>query len=85
MDAGEAKTVGALLRKIRFKRDMTLEQVAGLAGISAGFLSRVERGLAPLERLSHWRGVADALPYPALGSAAAGGARSGQRSHRQRH
>ncbi|MGH3930514.1 MAG: helix-turn-helix domain-containing protein [Pseudonocardiaceae bacterium] len=64
MDPSEAKSVGALLRKIRFKRDMTLEEVAGLAGISAGFLSQVERGLAPLERLSHWRGVADALRVP---------------------
>ncbi len=64
MDPGEAKSVGALLRKIRFKRDLTLEVVAGLAGISAGFLSRVERGEAPLERLSHWRGIADALGIP---------------------
>jgi len=55
VDADEAKTVGGLLRKIRFKRGLTLEVVAGLAGVSAGFLSQVERGLVPLERLSHWR------------------------------
>ncbi|HEU0128833.1 MAG TPA: helix-turn-helix domain-containing protein, partial [Pseudonocardiaceae bacterium] len=61
MDAHEARTVGALLRKIRFDRDLSLEVVAGRAGISAGFLSRVERGEAALERLSHWRGIADAL------------------------
>ncbi|MGH8922058.1 MAG: helix-turn-helix domain-containing protein, partial [Actinomycetes bacterium] len=64
MEPGEAKTVGALLRKIRFKRGLTLDVVAGLAGISGGLLSLVERGLAPLERLSHWRGVADALGVP---------------------
>ncbi|MGH3937804.1 MAG: helix-turn-helix domain-containing protein [Pseudonocardiaceae bacterium] len=64
MEVDEAKSVGALLRKIRLKRDMTLEQVAGLAGISAGFLSQVERGLAPLERLSHWKGIAAALGVP---------------------
>ena len=56
--------MGALLRKIRFKRELTLEVVAGLAGISAGFLSRVERGDAVLERLSHWKGVASALGVP---------------------
>lgn len=64
MDAYEVKSVGALLRKIRLKRDLTLEVVAGLAGVTAGFLSRVERGLAPLERLSHWRGIANALGVP---------------------
>ncbi|MGH3942595.1 MAG: helix-turn-helix domain-containing protein [Pseudonocardiaceae bacterium] len=64
MDAQEAKTVGELLRKLRLKRDLTLEVVAGLAGMSAGFLSQVERGLAPLQRLSHWRGIADALGVP---------------------
>ncbi|MGH3927801.1 MAG: helix-turn-helix domain-containing protein, partial [Pseudonocardiaceae bacterium] len=42
------KSVGALLRKIRLKRELTLEVVAGLAGITAGFLSRVERGEVPL-------------------------------------
>ncbi|MGQ0777789.1 MAG: helix-turn-helix domain-containing protein [Pseudonocardiales bacterium] len=64
MNAGEAETAGEQLRKIRFKRDLTLEVVAGLAGISVGFLSQVERGLAPLERLSHWKGVASALGVP---------------------
>jgi transcriptional regulator with XRE-family HTH domain len=64
VDADEAKTVGALLRKIRLKRDLTPEVVAGLAGISAGFLSQVERGKAPLERISHWKGVASALGVP---------------------
>ncbi|MGH3938501.1 MAG: helix-turn-helix domain-containing protein [Pseudonocardiaceae bacterium] len=64
MDGGEVKSVGALLRKIRLKRGLTLEVVAGLAGITAGFLSRVERGEVPLERLSHWKGVAAALGVP---------------------
>ncbi|MGH3938842.1 MAG: helix-turn-helix domain-containing protein [Pseudonocardiaceae bacterium] len=64
MNADEAKSVGGLLRKIRLKRGLTLEVVAGLAGITAGFLSRVERGEAPLERHSHWKGVAAALGVP---------------------
>jgi transcriptional regulator with XRE-family HTH domain len=64
VDTDEAKTVGALLRKIRFKRGLTLEVVAGLAGISAGFLSKVERGEAVLDRLTHWKGVSTALGVP---------------------
>ncbi|MGH3915627.1 MAG: helix-turn-helix domain-containing protein [Pseudonocardiaceae bacterium] len=64
MDADEAKTVGALLRKIRLKRGLSQEVVAGLAGFTGGFLSQVERGLVPLERLSHWKGVASALGVP---------------------
>ncbi|MGH3914037.1 MAG: helix-turn-helix domain-containing protein [Pseudonocardiaceae bacterium] len=64
VDADEAKTVGALLRKIRLKRGLSQEVVAGLAGFTGGFLSQVERGLVPLERLSHWKGVASALGVP---------------------
>ncbi|MGH3912975.1 MAG: helix-turn-helix domain-containing protein [Pseudonocardiaceae bacterium] len=60
----EPKTVGALLRKIRSRQDLTVEVVAGRAGLSAGFWSRVERGEAVLDRLSHWRGVAHALGVP---------------------
>ena len=64
MDDGEAKTVGAELRRIRLKRGLSQEVVAGLAGFTAGFLSRVERGEVPLERHSHWKGVAAALSVP---------------------
>ncbi|MGH3905576.1 MAG: helix-turn-helix domain-containing protein [Pseudonocardiaceae bacterium] len=74
--SGDTVRVGAQLRRMRFDRGLSLEVVAGLAGFSAGFLSRVERGQAVLDRLSHWRGLADALgvslpcllrlPVPAL-------------------
>lgn len=64
MAAGVPRTVGALLRKIRDKQHMTLEEVAGRAGLSVGFLSQVEEGAAVLERHSHWCAVADALEYP---------------------
>jgi len=63
-EAGTVEAAGEELRKIRFKRGLTLEVVAGLAGVSAGFLSQVERGLAPLERLQHWKGIAAALGVP---------------------
>ncbi|MCA1703756.1 MAG: helix-turn-helix domain-containing protein, partial [Actinobacteria bacterium] len=43
IDCRETRAVGAQLRRIRFNRRLTLEVVAGLAGFSAGFLSRVER------------------------------------------
>ena len=61
---GDAVRVGAQLRRLRFDRGLSLEVVAGLAGFSAGFLSRVERGQAVLDRLSHWRGLAHALGVP---------------------
>lgn len=64
MDVGEPKTAGTLLRKIRSRKNLTVEVVAGRAGISAGFLSQVEQGTAVLGRLAHWRGVADALGVP---------------------
>lgn len=65
---GNTARVGAQLRRMRFDRGLSLEVVAGLAGFSAGFLSRVERDQAVLDRLSHWRGLADALrvPLPSL-------------------
>jgi len=60
----EAQTFGALLRKIRLRRGLTLEEVANRAGISIGFLSDVELGHRQLDRLSHWMGVAEGLDVP---------------------
>lgn len=64
IDCRETTTVGAQLRRIRLHRGLSLEVVAGLAGFSAGFLSRVERGELVLDRLSHWCGIAKALRVP---------------------
>ncbi|MGH2602269.1 MAG: helix-turn-helix domain-containing protein [Pseudonocardiaceae bacterium] len=64
IDLRETMTVGAQLRRIRLNRGLSLEVVAGLAGFSAGFLSRVERGELALDRLTHWRGISDALGIP---------------------
>jgi transcriptional regulator with XRE-family HTH domain len=70
----ETRTVGARIREIRTWRRRSLTVVAGLAGISAGYLSRLERGERALD--SRWLlfALADALqvapseitgqPYP---------------------
>ena len=44
--------VGHRLRQLRHAQGKTLEVVAGLAGISAGYLCRLETGGATLDRLS---------------------------------
>lgn len=54
-------TIGARLRVLRRWRGMTLAQVAGLAGVTTGWLSLVERGLRPLDRRSHIAAIATAL------------------------
>lgn len=54
-------TVGERLRALRLWRHMTLAEVAGLAGVTAPYLSMVERGLRPLDRRSLISSVAAAL------------------------
>ncbi|MBV9729631.1 MAG: helix-turn-helix domain-containing protein, partial [Pseudonocardiales bacterium] len=45
MDVDEdARTIGRRARRIREQRGKSLRVVAGLAGITAGHLSRLERG-----------------------------------------
>jgi helix-turn-helix protein len=39
-----AARVGRIVRTLRLRRELTLEQLAGLAGTDAGSLSRIERG-----------------------------------------
>lgn len=58
---GDARTVGAGLRQIRQARHKSLRVVAGLAGISAGHLSRIENGERALDRRSLIVALADAL------------------------
>lgn len=55
------ETAGQRLRSLRLWRRMTLAEVAGLAGLSAGYLSMVERGLRPLDRRSTICALAGAL------------------------
>lgn len=61
MDADEARTIGRRLRQIRHVRQMSLEAVAGLAGISPGHLSRIERGERALDRHSLIVALAEVL------------------------
>lgn len=57
MEAGEASAIGARARMIRRRRGLSLEVVAGLAGITAQYLSMLERGLRGFNR----RGLLDDL------------------------
>lgn len=54
-------TIGARVRVLRKWRDMTQVQLAGLAGLSQGFLSQIENGKLALDRRSHVAALATAL------------------------
>lgn len=68
--------VGAEIRSRRKARNMTMEHLAGAAGLSQPFLSQVERGLARLSMRSLDR-VAQALDTSAVGLLAARGESGG--------
>ncbi|MEU6034519.1 helix-turn-helix transcriptional regulator [Actinomadura sp. NPDC047616] len=57
----EETTIGARLRVLRRWRGMSLDELAGLSGLSKGFLSRAERGQRALDRRSHIAALANAL------------------------
>lgn len=61
MDGEEARTIGRRVRRVRYARGKSLEVIAGLAGISAGHLSRIERGERALDRHSLIVALAGAL------------------------
>ncbi|MGH3672739.1 MAG: helix-turn-helix domain-containing protein [Pseudonocardiaceae bacterium] len=61
MDADDARTMGRRLWQIRQARRKSLRVVAGLAGISAATLSRIENGERPLDSLTLILALADAL------------------------
>ncbi|MDQ3763407.1 MAG: helix-turn-helix transcriptional regulator [Actinomycetota bacterium] len=75
VDLEEAWTIGARARMIRRRRGLSLEVVAGLAGITAQYLSMLERGLRGFNRRGLIEDLAEALgcsvadltgqPYPA--------------------
>jgi transcriptional regulator with XRE-family HTH domain len=56
-----APTLGRRLREIRVWRGMSLRATAELAGLSAGYLSRVERGERAIDRRSVVEALAQAL------------------------
>ncbi len=61
MAAGDAVTIGARVRMIRRRRGLSLEVVAGLAGISAQYLSMLEHGKRGFNRRGLIEDLADAL------------------------
>ncbi|WP_028662343.1 helix-turn-helix domain-containing protein [Saccharomonospora iraqiensis] len=54
-------TIGVTIRRLRRWRGLTLEQAAGLAGLSKGYLSKIENGKAAVERRSTLVAIADTL------------------------
>jgi len=53
--------IGQEIRRLRKWRNMTLEALAGQAGITKGYLSKIENGNAALDRRSTMKAIADAL------------------------
>jgi transcriptional regulator with XRE-family HTH domain len=61
VDAEEASAIGARARTIRRRRGLSLDVVAGLAGITAPYLSMLERGLRGFNRRGLVEDLAEAL------------------------
>jgi transcriptional regulator with XRE-family HTH domain len=61
LDAEEASAIGARARMIRRRRGLSQEVVAGLAGITAAYLSMLERGLRGFNRRGLIEDLANAL------------------------
>jgi transcriptional regulator with XRE-family HTH domain len=57
VDAEDAPAIGARARRIRLRRGLSLDVVGGLAGITGGYLSMLERGQRGFNR----RGLIDDL------------------------
>ena len=57
----DVRAIGARARRIRDRRGLSLEVVAGLAGISAPYLSMLERGLRGFSRRGLLDDLAEAL------------------------
>lgn len=53
--------IGAEIRRLRKWRGMTLDALAGQAGMTKGYLSKIENGHTALERRSTIKAIADAL------------------------
>jgi hypothetical protein len=61
MDEEQARRIGERLRSARRQRGMSLRSLAGLAGVSVGYLSMVENGQRLLDRSSLITSFAEAL------------------------
>jgi transcriptional regulator with XRE-family HTH domain len=53
--------IGTTIRRLRRWRGLSLEQAAGLAGLSKGYLSKIENGRSPVDRRSTLVAIAGAL------------------------
>lgn len=53
--------IGSEIRRLRKWRGMTLDALAGQAGMTKGYLSKIENGHTALERRSTIKAIADAL------------------------
>ncbi len=81
MTDAEIETIGSRIRSCRRFRGMSLETLAGLSGLSKGFLSMVENDKRSLNGRHHVAAIAEALrvsltdltgqPYPLTGKASA--------------
>ncbi|MGH3773301.1 MAG: helix-turn-helix domain-containing protein [Pseudonocardiaceae bacterium] len=61
MDVLDARSIGARARRIRLRRGWSLDVVGGLAGITGGYLSLLERGLRGFNRRGLIEDLAEAL------------------------
>lgn len=61
MDDDDARSIGQRVRMVRRRRGLSLDVVAGLAGISAPYLSLLERGLRGFNRRGLLEDLAGAL------------------------
>jgi transcriptional regulator with XRE-family HTH domain len=61
MDGEDARTTGRRVRQVRYARGKSLRVVAGLAGISASHLHRIETGERALDSVKQIVAIATAL------------------------
>lgn len=61
VDFDEARTIGARARMIRRRRGLSLDVVAGLAGIGKSYLSMLEQGQRVFNRRGLLEDLASAL------------------------
>ncbi|MGW0629809.1 helix-turn-helix domain-containing protein [Streptomyces sp. NPDC002758] len=64
MTASETKTVGQRVKELRRAEGMSQSDLAAAMGRSESWVSQVERGVQPVERLSVLQALADALNVP---------------------
>ncbi|MEV4847877.1 helix-turn-helix transcriptional regulator [Micromonospora matsumotoense] len=64
MSADESRAFGMRIAELRKQRGMKQEELAALLGRTASWLSQVERGIQPVNRLDVLRMLADGLGVP---------------------